>query len=446
MSVGGVVLGVASPPAHASVANQCGQAVSSQPLAHVAEGVHESNSTAILFQERANLTLGSPLPVDITPTGAYPSKYTSVGQLNGSNIAAGTAVDSYLVYSDPVGKPNTPVHYASTLTFNTPILGAIVEDATLNATDGPVGAPGTTYSTAPNRGLELGANPIGADQVELLSPNAIHLDLSTSVDVDEVRVITAGSAGGTSPAPQYTEVASDGGIFNFGSQFFGSMGGTHLNQPMVGGAADCGPAGYWTVASDGGIFSFGGAGFFGSTGNIVLNRPIVGMAPTPDALGYWLAASDGGVFAFGNAVFRGSMGGLPLNKPVVGMASDPLGTGYWLVASDGGLFAFGGAGFFGSTGNIVLNKPIVGMAPTADGQGYWLVASDGGIFAFGDAPFFGSTGAIHLNQPVVAMKPTPDGAGYWLFASDGGVFAFGDAPFLGSMGAVRLNQPVVGGF
>jgi hypothetical protein len=36
--------------------------------------------------------------------------------------------------------------------------------------------------------------------------------------------------------------------------------------------------GYWLVASDGGIFSYGSAGFQGSTGNIKLAQPIVGMA------------------------------------------------------------------------------------------------------------------------------------------------------------------------
>jgi hypothetical protein len=33
----------------------------------------------------------------------------------------------------------------------------------------------------------------------------------------------------------YWEVASDGGIFTFGdAQFLGSMGGQHLNAPVVG--------------------------------------------------------------------------------------------------------------------------------------------------------------------------------------------------------------------
>jgi hypothetical protein len=68
---------------------------------------------------------------------------------------------------------------------------------------------------------------------------------------------------------------------------------------------------YWLVASDGGIFTFGTAIFYGSTGNLHLNAPIVGMASTPDGQGYWLVGSDGGVFAFGDAGFHGSATGPP---------------------------------------------------------------------------------------------------------------------------------------
>ena len=245
--------------------------------------------------------------------------------------------------------------------------------------------------------------------------------------------------------PGYDEVASDGGIFNFGGAgFYGSLGSLVLNKPIVGMAVTPDGGGYWLVASDGGIFAKGDAGFFGSLGGLTLNKPIVGMAATPDGGGYWLVASDGGIFAKGDAGFFGSLGSLTLNKPIVGMAASPDGQGYWLVASDGGIFAKGDAGFFGSEGSLVLNKPVVGMAATPDGQGYWMVASDGGIFAKGDAGFFGSEGSLVLNKPVVGMAATPDGGGYWMVASDGGIFAKGDAGFSGSEGGTVLNKPVVG--
>jgi len=213
-------------------------------------------------------------------------------------------------------------------------------------------------------------------------------------------------------APGYWLLASDGGIYQFGAVFDGSLRGQRLNQPIVGMAATPSGGGYWLVASDGGIFTFGDARYFGSTGNIRLNKPIVGMAANPAGTGYWLAASDGGIFTFGAAAFLGSMGSHRLNQPVVGMAAVPSGGGYWLVASDGGIFTFGTAGYHGSTGGIRLNRPIVGMAANPAGTGYWLAASDGGIFNFGDAPFFGSTGAQSLPFPIIATAATRLGFPY----------------------------------
>jgi len=197
-------------------------------------------------------------------------------------------------------------------------------------------------------------------------------------------------------------------------------------------------SGYWLAAADGGVFAFN-APYDGSTGAEHLNQPIVGMAADPLTGGYWLVARDGGVFAF-NAPYDGSTGAEHLNQPIVGMAADPLTGGYWLVAADGGVFAFN-APFHGSAGAIHLNRPIVGMAADPLG-GYWLVASDGGIFAY-DAPYQGSTGAEQLNQPIVGMAEDPSTGGYWLVAADGGVFAF-NAPYEGSTGAMHLVEPIVG--
>jgi hypothetical protein len=212
----------------------------------------------------------------------------------------------------------------------------------------------------------------------------------------------------------------------------GTPGGAALTAKAVGIASTADGQGYWLVASDGGVFAFGTAPFYGSMGGRHLAAPIVGIASTPDGHGYWLVASDGGLFAFGDAGFHGSMGGHPLAKPVVGMAPTPDGGGYWEVASDGGVFAFGDAPYLGSMGGTALFRPVVAMAATPDGHGYWMTASDGGIFAFGDAPFRGSTGGEALAAPIVSMAPSST-VGYWLAAADGGIFSFG-VPFHGSMG------------
>ena len=242
----------------------------------------------------------------------------------------------------------------------------------------------------------------------------------------------------------YRAVASDGGVFTFGtSSFLGSQGGSKLNAPIVASASTPTGKGYWMAASDGGVFNFGDAPFLGSMGGTKLNKPIVGMASTPTGKGYWLVASDGGVFNFGDAKFFGSTGAIKLNQPVVGMTGAADGAGYLLVASDGGIFNFGSAKFLGSMGGTKLNQPVVGISGSPSGAGYILVASDGGVFTFGDTTFLGSMGGSRLNKPVVAIMLSADRAGYWLIASDGGIFNFGDAKFFGSTGSIKLNKPIV---
>jgi hypothetical protein len=75
--------------------------------------------------------------------------------------------------------------------------------------------------------------------------------------------------------------------------------------------------GYWLVASDGGIFAFGDAKFYGSMGGIHLNKPVVGMAADDATGGYW-----GGLRRRDLRLQR-PVPGLdrehPLAKPVVGM-------------------------------------------------------------------------------------------------------------------------------
>ena len=74
-------------------------------------------------------------------------------------------------------------------------------------------------------------------------------------------------------------VARDGGVFAFNAPYFGSMGGIPLNAPIVSIAAAPAGDGYYLVASDGGIFTFGtGAHFQGSAGALHLVKPVVGMA------------------------------------------------------------------------------------------------------------------------------------------------------------------------
>ena len=211
------------------------------------------------------------------------------------------------------------------------------------------------------------------------------------------------------------------------------------SHPIVAVAATPDGKGYWEVASDGGVFDFGDAAFEGSMGGQHLNAPIVGMAATPDGKGYWEVASDGGVFNFGDAAFVGSMGGQHLNAPIVGMAATPDGKGYWEVASDGGVFSFGDAGFYGSMGGTTLNKPIVGMASRPRAAG--LLA--GGVRRRDLQPSATPASSARRRSATEQARrghgrrpATAAATGRWRPTAASS--AFGDAGFYGSG---RLTQP-----
>ena len=369
--------------------------------------------------------LGSPQTVPLSGTGVAATLSFTQNLLPFGNQQVGVTSSARAAVLTNVS--NSPVAVSSTA-----VVGSAAGDFTVvsDSCSGTTVAPGGTCAV----GVVFDPAAQGL-RAATLQVHDSGVDSPQSINLLGRGVVTLG----------YWLVASDGGIFSYGSvPFHGSAGGIHLNKPIVGMAATTDAGGYWLVATDGGIFSYGDARFFGSTGSLHLNKPIVGMAATPDGGGYWLVASDGGIFSYGDAAFYGSTGSLHLNQPIVGMVPTVDGHGYWLVASDGGIFSYGDADFLGSTGAIHLNRPIVGMAATPDGAGYWLVASDGGVFSYGDARFFGSTGSIHLNKPIVGMAGSASGNGYWMVATDGGIFAYGDAAFDGSAGGIRLNQPIVG--
>jgi hypothetical protein len=253
------------------------------------------------------------------------------------------------------------------------------------------------------------------------------------------------------PPTGYWEAAADGGVFSFGNVgFYGSMGGTPLNGPVVGMEATSDGKGYWLVASDGGVFAFGDAQFFGSTANSS-EQDIIGIAATPDGKGYWLVSNNGpagtghaAVYAFGDAQYYGTAP-FPLNRPIVGIASTPDGKGYWLVASDGGVFGFGDAPFEGSMvglGQHVSNT--IGIASTSGGAGYWVATATGAVAGFGSAANFPGSPLV-LNAPVSSIVPTSAGNSYWLFAGDGGVFAFGGAPYEGSLPGLGVHVTDIAG-
>jgi hypothetical protein len=447
----------------------------------------------------AGAATSAPVPVvtSVSPAfGTAGDANTTLVMISGANLAGATSVHfgadnapDFQVNSSTLISVNTPPAMAGTVdvTVTTPAGTSATSPADKFVFQGPSSSPPVVTSLSPSSGPapnQAGGPPVGVliDGSNFIGATAVHfgsisVPASMSVvsateigvvappelagTVVDVTVTTAAGTSATSPADRFTytatlpasgywEVASDGGIFSFGdAPFLGSMGGTHLNAPVVGMAIDQSANGYFEVASDGGIFSFGDALFRGSMGGTHLNSPIVGMALDADTGGYWEVAADGGVFSF-DAPFLGSLGGTHLNSPIVGMAPSPFGHGYWLAAADGAVYSFGGAPNLGSAATSPT-APVVSI--TSDQiDGYWLITGNGTLFPFGSAPNEGSTAALHLNKPIVGMAPGanfPLGnpvntSGYWEVGADGGIFTFGTPGYYGSMGGVALNAPIVG--
>jgi plastocyanin len=198
----------------------------------------------------------------------------------------------------------------------------------------------------------------------------------------------------------YWLVTADGHTYNYGAA--ANLGNVpiKLASPIVAATTTGDNGGLWLVAKDGGVFALGDAQFMGSMGGKHLNAPIVGIDSGEATNGYDLVASDGGVFSFGTDSsgnggprFFGSMGGKHLNAPIVSIADDLTSGGYWLVAADGGVFALGNAPFYGSLGATKLAAPITAFALTIGG--YRMAAADGGVFNFGAGGFFGSAVPDH---------------------------------------------------
>jgi hypothetical protein len=151
----------------------------------VLPGAIQSQTDAVLFQESVR-TLASPLSVDI----AAPGLYTTASPNAPGTIPALTQVTSYMIHHESVANVFSSVLVS--FTFPQPILGVITSDPLLDATDGTLGNPTTSYPTGlTNRGLEL-PFPITPDAV-FWSGNQVffQVESNTAAILDQLRVITS---------------------------------------------------------------------------------------------------------------------------------------------------------------------------------------------------------------------------------------------------------------
>jgi len=140
------------------------------------------------------------------------------------------------------------------------------------------------------------------------------------------------------------------------------------------------------VASDGGVFAFGSAFFVGSLGASTIPAPITAFTPTPSGQGYWMIDSAGRTYAFGDAVEVGTASPFPdtgMFRLVEGLqvtdaVSTPTGKGLWVLFDNGFIDSLGDAAENPIAAPELELGPAqlaVGLDVTADGSGMWVASS-----------------------------------------------------------------------
>ena len=142
-------------------------------------------TTLFAFAEQQNVTPAAPLNVNLAAPTTFPGAMVAGNATAAATIAAGTALNSFMLYSNNPAATGT-VTYSGTITFNAPIVGVIFTSSLLDATDTQFGLAGTTYPTGDTaRGLE------SADEfVQYISSNTLFVRFTTAGNVDQVRVFT----------------------------------------------------------------------------------------------------------------------------------------------------------------------------------------------------------------------------------------------------------------
>jgi hypothetical protein len=143
-------------PVGLGVASKSGAVLTPQERpSDVSEGAFESDSILVM-QERTDV-LDEPLTLDhaVLPDGME------------TTLPAGTAFTSYLVHFDPLGDPDDLQTAAGQITFAQPILGLLVERASLGETDATLGSIGR-YETDSQKRLPAALFQQDGHSLELL--------------------------------------------------------------------------------------------------------------------------------------------------------------------------------------------------------------------------------------------------------------------------------------
>jgi len=153
------------------------------------------------FNEQQNVTLAADLEVDATQPGLYDENSDLIQAV----IPAGVKVNSHYVHSDQEGLSGPDLN--GSVTFENMILGVIVNDGNLHASD-TLGAPNTQYpGFLSDRGPELGI--LSSDWFSI-SPDrrTVTMHANTGLGVDDWRVVTTAPI----PAPGVLAIVGAAGL------------------------------------------------------------------------------------------------------------------------------------------------------------------------------------------------------------------------------------------
>jgi len=179
-----------------------GAVVPIEPPASVERGALESDTEIRFFVESQNFILPEDIDADISEPGIYGSERNPV------TIAGGEVVNSYLLHFDSIG--GSLAGAMGSVVFGQTVLGFMVENASLEASDPVVGFPDTVYPTNSSTiDRELDATGSSPDELTLETDRqTVGIDMATTNGIDHVRVITVGA-----PPPLGNDFLSPPGDF-----------------------------------------------------------------------------------------------------------------------------------------------------------------------------------------------------------------------------------------
>jgi len=193
-----VLAGLCTHHAHADIAHISGAAGMGTTTTDLRLDQSESGDLQLL-DEMQDVVLGCPLTLDLPASylsslgGPWVYAAHGVPASAQATLPAGTVVRSHLVHFDPFG--STLDSAVATITFDEPILGLMVTDGSLNASDS-LGLASITYPST-KRGLEGNSTYTDSLEFTLLSPKVLDVRmLIANTGLDQVRVITTPVPGG----------------------------------------------------------------------------------------------------------------------------------------------------------------------------------------------------------------------------------------------------------